>query len=217
MAVHLTIFRKYHRVLSILVCLPLAVMALTGTISPILEALQLEQATALIRRIHSGRIVLGSTYPVYTGVTGLALLGLLATGLSLFKRYKRPHLKRARYSVAEGTQERNPGSQIENLQLILYLLLPSNERQHLVNLIEGRTGQYEGNQFVRAELQHLQNLGLVTLKPDRSLNEIHDRLLFNLADYVKLTAIGHDWIQQVPAIEDQYSVAVSRSAISLLD
>ena len=83
-------FRKYHRQLSLIVFLPVMLMALTGTISPILETFHFENAAELVRKVHSGRIFFGSAYFIYTVLCGLGLLGLLVTGLSMLKLFGRP-------------------------------------------------------------------------------------------------------------------------------
>lgn len=94
MARILSTFRKHHRQLSIIVSLPLILMALTGTISPILEALHLERETELVRKVHSGRIFFGSAYLIYAVLNGLGLLGLLVTGLSMLRLFgRRKNLK----------------------------------------------------------------------------------------------------------------------------
>ena len=93
MAKIINVFRKYHRQLSIILFLPLGLMTITGTISPILEALQLEAATQFVRKVHSGRIFFGSAYLIYAVLNGLGLLGLLVTGLSMLRLFSRPKIK----------------------------------------------------------------------------------------------------------------------------
>lgn len=93
-----SVFRKYHRQLSIILSLPLILMAITGTISPILEALRFESAAEFVRKVHSGKIFFGTAYLIYAVLSGLGLLGLLVTGLSMLRlssRHKRLkiHLK----------------------------------------------------------------------------------------------------------------------------
>lgn len=84
-----SVFRKYHRQLSLIVSLPLILITLTGTISPILEVLHLESAAELVRKVHSGRIFFGSAYLIYAVLSGLGLLGLLITGLSMLRLFDR--------------------------------------------------------------------------------------------------------------------------------
>jgi uncharacterized iron-regulated membrane protein len=89
MATISSLFRKYHRQLSIMVSFPLLLMAVTGTISPILEEMHFNTAVKFIRRIHSGKIFFGSGYVVYSALSGLALLGLLVTGFSMLRPFNR--------------------------------------------------------------------------------------------------------------------------------
>jgi hypothetical protein len=51
--------------------------------------------------------------------------------------------------------------EIEDLQLILPILLPKRERQHLFNLADGQTKDYERRSSLRAELRRLREIGLV--------------------------------------------------------
>lgn len=65
-------------------------MAITGTISPILEVLHFERAAEFVRKVHSGKIFFGSAYIIYAVLSGLGLLGLLVTGLSMLRLFGRP-------------------------------------------------------------------------------------------------------------------------------
>ncbi|GFE68548.1 hypothetical protein [Chroococcus sp. FPU101] len=80
-------FRKHHRKLAVIVSFPLMMMAITGLISPALEALNYQGAAELVRQIHSGKIILGSAYLIYTGLTALGLLWLLFTGLNMLRLF----------------------------------------------------------------------------------------------------------------------------------
>lgn len=78
-------FRKYHRLLALIMSLPLGLTILSGLLySLMLVWLPVDGLTLqLMMRIHTGTIVrLGSVYPI---LTGLGAIGLLVTGLSLFK------------------------------------------------------------------------------------------------------------------------------------
>lgn len=87
------LFRKYHRTLSIIIALPLALTVLTGmAVTAIGEwGLNLGVSRRLLLGIHTGEIVhLQGIYPI---LNGLGLIGLLVTGLSmsgLFNRKKKP-------------------------------------------------------------------------------------------------------------------------------
>jgi hypothetical protein len=55
------------------------------------------------------------------------------------------------------------------MQLVLPLLLPKEEQQHLVNLGLGNTSGYQGNHSVRSELRRLRSMGLVEKHPYRNI------------------------------------------------
>jgi threonine/homoserine/homoserine lactone efflux protein len=89
MASRESMFRRHHRKLAVLVSLPLMLMAITGLVSPLLEALNFQSAAELVRRVHSGKILLGSAYIIYTGLTAVGLLWLLFTGLQMLRGFGR--------------------------------------------------------------------------------------------------------------------------------
>lgn len=77
------LFRKYHRTLSVIIALPLALTVLTGmAITMIGEwGMNLGLSRRIILGIHTGEIVhLQGIYPI---LNGLGLMGLLVTGLSM--------------------------------------------------------------------------------------------------------------------------------------
>jgi hypothetical protein len=84
-------FRKYHRVLAPILCLPLALTILTGMATTMVGewSLKLGLSRSLLLALHTGEVFhLEGIYPI---LNGLGLLGLLVTGMSmtgLFKRKK---------------------------------------------------------------------------------------------------------------------------------
>ncbi|MEH1853500.1 MAG: peptidase [Nostoc sp.] len=75
-------FRKYHRLIATLFCLPLLFTALTGCFIAIADTwLHQEELAAFLITIHTFQIFkLDAILPV---LNGLGLIGLVATGLSL--------------------------------------------------------------------------------------------------------------------------------------
>jgi hypothetical protein len=76
-------FRRYHRILAIVISIPLTLTVLTGMIATIVREWPI--ATGLssnfLLSIHTGEIFhLQAIYPI---LNGLGLIGLLATGLSM--------------------------------------------------------------------------------------------------------------------------------------
>ncbi len=86
-------FRKYHRILAIIVALPLTLTVVTGMLTTVVKEwpINTEISARLLLQIHTGEIFnLQASYPI---LNGLGLIGLLVTGLSmsgLFGRRKQP-------------------------------------------------------------------------------------------------------------------------------
>jgi hypothetical protein len=90
----------------------------------------------------------------------------------------------------------------EGIGLMLPLLLPQAERQHLLNLANGRTTEYKGDHSVRSELRRLRSLGLIRMHRDRQVAQMQDGLGFDLVDYVELTELGKRWARKLQEIEE---------------
>jgi uncharacterized iron-regulated membrane protein len=75
-------FRKYHRLLALIISLPLGLTILSGMVySVMLVVFPNGPMLQLMMKIHTGSIVkLGAVYPT---LTGLGSIGLLVTGVSL--------------------------------------------------------------------------------------------------------------------------------------
>lgn len=83
-------FRKYHRQIAIILCLPLFLTVLTGMGYTIVgEWFGPGEFSGLLLQIHTMEILrLGKIYPI---LNGLGLIGLLITGLSMTGLFrKRP-------------------------------------------------------------------------------------------------------------------------------
>ncbi|MEH2023146.1 peptidase [Nostoc sp.] len=85
-------FRKYHRTIGIIICLPLILTVLTGMLTTIVKEWPISTglSSSLLLKIHTGEILhLQAIYPI---LNGLGLIGLLVTGMSmsgLFAQKKR--------------------------------------------------------------------------------------------------------------------------------
>ncbi|MEH2332604.1 peptidase [Nostoc sp.] len=76
-------FRKYHRTIGIIICLPLMLTVLTGILTTIVKEWPIYTglSSSLLLRIHTGKILhLEAIYPIFNG---LGLIGLLVTGISM--------------------------------------------------------------------------------------------------------------------------------------
>lgn len=91
--------------------------------------------------------------------------------------------------------------QIEDIALMLPLLLPANERIHLVSLHENRTSGYKGNHALRTELRRLRSFGLIRMLPDQHNGSMKDNLSFDLAAYAELADLGKRWVKRIQKIE----------------
>ena len=86
-------FRKYHRILAIIIALPLTLTVLTGMLTTVVKEwpINTEISARLLLKVHTGEIFnLQAIYPI---LNGLGIIGLLVTGLSmsgLFSRRKQP-------------------------------------------------------------------------------------------------------------------------------
>ncbi|AUT00195.1 peptidase [Nostoc sp. CENA543] len=76
-------FRKYHRILGIIISLPLILTVLTGMLATFVRewSISIGVPASLLLSIHTGEIFhLEGMYPI---LNGFGCLGLLATGLSM--------------------------------------------------------------------------------------------------------------------------------------
>jgi len=82
-------FRKYHRTLAIVLCLPLLLTVLTGMATTMSAewSLNLGVSRSFILKLHTGEIFnLQGFYPI---LNGLGLLGLLITGISMSRVFRK--------------------------------------------------------------------------------------------------------------------------------
>lgn len=96
-------FRKYHRLLAPIICLPLALTIITGMAATLIEEwhLNLGLTRSLILSLHTGEIFhLEGIYPI---LNGLGLVGMLVTGMSLTGLFR----KRSASGSSSGS---SPGS-----------------------------------------------------------------------------------------------------------
>jgi hypothetical protein len=84
-------FRRYHRQIAVMMCIPLALTVLTGIAYPIFaEWFSFPEVAGLMIQIHSGRIFgLEAIYPI---LNGIGLAGLLVTGISMTSLFRKKRL-----------------------------------------------------------------------------------------------------------------------------
>lgn len=84
-------FRKYHRMLALILCLPIALTVITGMLVTVVREwsfLNLGLSSNFLLRIHTGEIFhLEAIYPI---LDGLGLIGMIVTGLSMSGMFNKP-------------------------------------------------------------------------------------------------------------------------------
>ena len=87
----------------------------------------------------------------------------------------------------------------DDLGLALSLVVPEPQQKHLLNLANGKTRGYEGRGSLRAELRNLVSIGLIDRLPGRHINDMNSGVIYDLADFVKLTDRGRRWVDRIKA------------------
>ena len=92
---------------------------------------------------------------------------------------------------------------LDDISLMLPLLLPKNERKHLMNLERKKTAGYKGNSAFRSEIRRLRSIGLLEMLKGRYVGHMKSGTDFDLAHYVQLTDLGNRWVARIKQIEEQ--------------
>jgi len=80
---------------------------------------------------------------------------------------------------------------LDGIRLVLGILLPEKEQNHLVNLFNDTGRNYTGGWSMRTELNHLLSLGLIEMRGDHDIEkEMRSNVDFDLGNFVKLTDPG---------------------------
>jgi hypothetical protein len=117
---------------------------------------------------------------------------------------QRFHLGSFRLDMQQRLQEiqdtqQDQGKNLDEIHFILVSLVTSSEMKHLKDLNRGSTANYERTTTLLAELRRLRDVGLI--EPIRK-NYKFARLpgKFDLADYVRLSKRGNEYLGRVGAI-----------------
>jgi hypothetical protein len=119
-----------------------------------------------------------------------------------FDRLKRVKLSGFELEILERVRDKQAeqDDQLEDIRLMLSLLLPATERDHLFNLESGNTS-YKGNHAVRTELRRLRSMHLLQMKQGKNISELKDEGIWDIGTFVELTPMGRRWIKRVREVE----------------
>jgi len=89
-------------------------------------------------------------------------------------------------------------TELQDISLILPLMIPPSERNHLSELGNNQQNEYQGSSSLVRELRRLRSVGLVT---GQAIHRLEHMSKFHLGDYIKLTAFGKQWVDRINKIE----------------
>jgi hypothetical protein len=121
-----------------------------------------------------------------------------------FERLVSEHLRKELAEIeleeVKRTQEWQQ-DQLRVMQMVLPLLLPKKEQQHLINLKLGKNLDYQGSKLLRFELRRLRSMGLLENHSSHNIGDIRDNLKVKLSHYVCLTENGKGMGENQPTPE----------------
>lgn len=105
-----------------------------------------------------------------------------------------PACNKARRAIEEVSTSNR---EVSDLGLALSLAVPEAQQKHLLNLAEGKTQRYEGRGSLRSELRNLASMGLLERLPGQQIGDMKSGVVYDLADFVKLTDRGSRWAERI--------------------
>lgn len=99
-------------------------------------------------------------------------------------------------------RQRKQELELEDVRLLIPLLLPDPERNHLMNLARG-TSDVVGSDRRRTELRKLTSLGLMRRKTGRHIADLKDGETLDLAEILEITPLGEQWVRRLQELEAQ--------------
>jgi len=106
-------------------------------------------------------------------------------------------------------QQSEQEHELKDIRLLMPLILPETERRHLRKLADGDTDGYIGSGVLKTELRHLASLALVERQDDHQISQIKDDEIFRLADYIRLTPLGTEWVKRLSHMDEESSITGS--------
>ena len=114
-------------------------------------------------------------------------------------------------------QQAKQQEQLEYFSLTLTALLPPAEQGHILKLEDRFTAGYRFTRELRSQLAHLRSLGLLNTQPDpgdkdgrKHISKLPQQGEFDLADFVKLTDLGHRWAARIKEIDSRAARTTQR-------
>lgn len=137
-------------------------------------------------------------------------LGVIVVALVAIMLLLRPHaldrltrvdIAGVKLEMLEAKQDQQ-ADRLDEISRIVPLLLPPQERSHLVNLADGATDAYVGSHALRTELRRLRSVGLIRMRGTHHVGEMTDGLSFTLSDFVVLTPLGSWWAEKSKEVHE---------------
>ena len=97
---------------------------------------------------------------------------------------------------------------LDGVRVALSIMLPKEEQNHLINLMNDKVSKYSGGYIMRAEVQHLESIGLIRMRSGHTVEEMRGDMVFDLSNYVQLTDLGRkaaQWINEARAAKTEAS------------
>jgi hypothetical protein len=136
----------------------------------------------------------------------ITLLYLAVGGaLLLFRQIKSFSLGQLKLELIEKLAERQEKQEerLNAIRLVLPLLLPPAQVDHIRRLSAGRTAGYHGSDPLVAELRALAHAGLVRRKGGRLIASLKALPEVDTAEFVELTELGNEWARAIRAMDDE--------------
>lgn len=92
---------------------------------------------------------------------------------------------------------------LNDLRILLPLILPNNEINHLKNLANGDTQEYEGGGTLRGEIRRLRSRDLIEMRDGMSASDMVGGIKFDLGHYVTITKLGRQWLERAQQLAQQ--------------
>lgn len=140
----------------------------------------------------------------------IALAGLFIVALvnpEVLQRIRIFEVGSIRFELQQITKKQSDQQEaLDGVRMVLSMLLPESEQNHLVNLLIDKVSRYGGGYPMRTELRHLRSLGLIRMRSDHTVEEMRSNMVFDLSDYVQLTDLGQksaQWINDARAAKKE--------------